>query len=199
MARPRRFTDEEILAVTQSCILEHGPSVSTTMIAEQLGVSQAALFKRFGTKEALIIRALRHTMQRNPVADLLAKGPTEEPIRDQLVTIGLGALTVMRRVVPCMTMLHAANLSPDEQTHAETKPAIQARILLTAWLQKAIQGHRISGIDPQILAVGFLGMLHARPFREIIVGDTGLQCSDDEYVTNLVDALMAGITPLEEK
>jgi hypothetical protein len=46
-----------------------------------------------------------------------------------------------------------------------------------------------------VMAVGFIGMLKARPFREIILGDHGLQCTDEEYVTQLVDQLWSGIAP----
>lgn len=198
MARPRRFTDEEILAATQSCILEHGPSVSTTMIAEKLGISQAALFKRFGTKEQMIIGALRQPMQRNPVADLLALGPSDEPIRTQLIALGMAMIRVMRRVVPCMAMLHAAGLKLESDGHNDERPPIQARRLLVAWLQHAIDDGRLKSVDPHVVAVSFIGMLHARPFREIIVGDTDLKCSDEEYVTQLVNHLMDGIAVVEE-
>jgi AcrR family transcriptional regulator len=198
MARPRRFTDEEILAATQSCILEHGPSVSTTMIAEKLGISQAALFKRFGTKEQMIIGALRQPMQRNPVADLLALGPSDEPIRAQLNALGMAMIQVMRRVVPCMAMLHAAGLKLESDDRNSERPPIQARRLLVAWLQQAIDSGRLKPVDPHVVAVSFIGMLHARPFREIIVGDTDLQCSDEEYVTQLVSHLMDGIAIAEE-
>lgn len=198
MARPRLFTNDEILAATQSCILEHGPSVSTTMIADTLGISQAALFKRFGTKEELIIRALRQPMQRNPIADLLEQGPSPEPIQSQLIGIGVAMIRVMRRVVPCMAMLHAAGLGGGNQENHESKPSIRVRILLAKWFQDAIDANRIRAADPHILAVGFLGMLHERPFREIIVGDTDLECSDQEYVTQLVGSLFQGLTIPEE-
>ena len=111
MARPRLLTDDEILAATQSCLFEYGPSVSTTMIAERAGISQAALFKRFGTKERLIISALRQPMQRNPIVDRLEMGPQAGPIRAQLIELGVAMIGVMRRVVPCLAMLHSAGLS----------------------------------------------------------------------------------------
>ena len=198
MARPRRFTDEEILAATQSCILEHGPSVSTTMIAEKLGVSQAALFKRFGTKEQMIIGALRQPLQRNAVVDLLADGPSDAPICEQLTTIGLAMIKVMRHVVPCMAMLHAAGLNIESDDTTDEMPPIQVRRMLVAWLQSAIDAGRLKPVDPHIVAVGFIGMLHARPFREIIVGDRDLACSDQEYVTQLVSSLLDGLAAMED-
>ena len=58
MVRPRLFSDAEILQVARRCFLEHGPAVSTTVIASEVGLSQAALFKRFGTKQNLMLLAL---------------------------------------------------------------------------------------------------------------------------------------------
>ncbi len=197
MARPRLLTDDEILAATQSCLFEYGPSVSTTMIAERAGISQAALFKRFGTKERLIISALRQPMQRNPIVDRLEMGPQAGPIRAQLIELGVAMIGVMRRVVPCLAMLHSAGLSlPDEDGH-ETRPSVRVRVLLAEWLQQAIDAGRIQSVDPQIMAVGYLGMLHSRPFREVIIGDTDLTCTDEQYVTQLVDSFIDGIAVSE--
>ncbi len=197
MARPRRFTDDEILATTQSCILEHGPGVSTLMIAEQIGLSQAALFKRFGTKEQLIVRSLQQPMQPNPIARILSQGPTDAPIPDQLVEIGVTTMVILRRVIPCLTMLHATGVVPNDDTPPDDRPAIQGRRLLTAWFRKASDQGRIRTANPHTLAVGFLGMLHARPFREIIMGDNELKCTDVEYIQDLVDTMWRGIAPEE--
>lgn len=181
--------------MTQAAVLELGPSVSTNMIASRIGMSQAALFKRFGTKEKLILAALSRPqmMTGNPVAALLMAGPTQAPIRDQLIDIGTSILTVMRKLVPCMAMLHAAGIDPREEMSHDMAPPIQGRKLLTAWLQQAMDQGRIRSMDPHIMAVGFLGMLKARPFREVILGDTGLECSDTIYVTQLVDQMWSGI------
>ncbi len=53
MGRPRTVSDEVILEAARSVFLEHGPSASTQAIADRLSLSQAALFKRFGTKHVL--------------------------------------------------------------------------------------------------------------------------------------------------
>jgi len=191
--RPRQFTDEDILAATQTCILQLGPSVSTTVIAEKLGMSQAALFKRFGTKEKLFLAALSQPMQRNPISELVKDGPTDEPIREQMIDMGEAILAVMRHVVPCMAMLHAAGINPAEHLRHEDAPPIQGRKILTRWFQQAIDQGRVRPFNPHIMAVAFIGMLKARPFREIILADTALKCSDRDYVVQLVDLLWAGI------
>ena len=59
------FTDEEIIAATQRCVFKHGPAVSTTVIANEVGMSQGAIFKRFGTKERLILAALSQSPEKS--------------------------------------------------------------------------------------------------------------------------------------
>ena len=44
MARPRQVSDEQILEAARSCFLEHGPAVSTTVIAKRLGISGQGSF-----------------------------------------------------------------------------------------------------------------------------------------------------------
>ena len=56
--RPRKHSDEDILTATRQCVLDHGAQVSTELIADAAGVSQATLFKRFGTKDNLLRLAL---------------------------------------------------------------------------------------------------------------------------------------------
>jgi AcrR family transcriptional regulator len=193
MARPRQFTDEAILEATRCCILEHGPGVSTNMIAERIGMSQAALFKRYGTKEKLLVEALTRPMGRFPFIDLIAQGPSPEPIKDQMIALGVGFMAIMRKVVPCMAMLHAAGIEPHKNSD-EDAPSRIIRHELTRWFQTAIDTKRLRPFDAPAIAVAFMGMIHARPFREIIVGDTGLTCSDDEYVTEVVHVLWSGMS-----
>ena len=59
MARPRLITDEQILQTMRASVLEHGPAVSLDLVAEKLKVTGPALLKRFGTRQALMIEALK--------------------------------------------------------------------------------------------------------------------------------------------
>lgn len=60
VARSRLSPDarrEQILSVAITCFAEHGPSVSTTTIAERAGISVGLLFHYFPTKETLWLAA----------------------------------------------------------------------------------------------------------------------------------------------
>lgn len=59
MTRPRTVTDQAILDAARHCAMERGPAVSLDVIAERVGVTSPALLKRFGSRQDLMIAALR--------------------------------------------------------------------------------------------------------------------------------------------
>jgi len=194
LARPRKYTDQEIIAATQRCVLTHGPSVSTTVIAAEIGLSQGALFKRFGTKERLIVAALCQPPTDLPFIEVVRAGPGTGPIRDQLIELGTTLLGMFRKIVPCFSMLAAAGIDTKILSRPDSPPVV-GRKAWTAWFEAAQRQGRIEPINAAATAVAFIGMLHARPFREQIIGDGGLTCSDEVYVTQIVDLLWSGMAP----
>ena len=106
MGRPRTVTDEQILEKAREVFIDQGPNATTATIAERLGLSQGALFKRFGTKEELLMAALRPA----PPAwlDQVLQGPDARPIPEQLVELGLQIAAFMDDLVPRIGVLHAA-------------------------------------------------------------------------------------------
>jgi len=188
------FTDEEIIAATQRCVLAHGPSVSTTVIAQEVGMSQGAIFKRFGTKEHLIVTALSQAADKFPLIGRLRKGPTSAPIPEQMVELGTELLALFRHLVPCMAMLAASSVTRDLMSGPDSPPVV-GRKAWTSWFQTAQEQGRTRPFDSAAMAVAFTGMLHARPFREHVIQDRGLSCSDPEYVKEIVRLLWCGMAP----
>src|SRR5262249_61326624 len=109
MARPGQVTDEEILKVARACTLEHGPHVSLDMVAEKLGVTPPALLKRFGSRRALLLAALRPNDDPRYLSDL-ARGPDERPLPTQLEELLARVLDLMVREVPCMVALRESGI-----------------------------------------------------------------------------------------
>jgi len=73
MARPRRVSDEEVLSSVRRAVLEHGPSVSMDHIAAELGVTPPAIFRRFGSRNELLIAALKPDEEPSFLAALAAQ------------------------------------------------------------------------------------------------------------------------------
>ena len=84
MVRPKQVSDEELLKIALKCFLEHGSEASAQIIADRVGLSQPALFKRFGTKEELFMRALAPP-EHLPIIDWLEASPSPGPFRPQFV------------------------------------------------------------------------------------------------------------------
>lgn len=194
MARPRQMTDEELLAHARQVFLEHGPSASTTLVAKACGVSQAALFKRFGDKQTLLLEALRPPA-RPPFLELVEAGPADGPLHPQLVAIGEAILGYLRQIVPCMTTLSAAGVSPDKLLEQyDPPPPVLVIASLTRWFHEA--SDRLRPIPPQHLAMQFLGGLHVRAFMQHLGRNHGMDRILGEpkpYIEDMVDVFLTGV------
>ena len=194
--RPQQFSDEQILSVARECFVEHGPSVSTARIAEKAGVSQATLFKRFGTKAVLLRRALWFT-EITPWLERIEAGPTDEAIHIQLVEFGLGIARVFDRMIPCMIALRLSGTpdnNPDNGPDSceKPQPPLRARHGLSAWFRAAQEAGRLRRFETDTAAIAFLGMLQAPAFRRHVLQE---EIDIDCYVVELVDALWRGFAP----
>jgi AcrR family transcriptional regulator len=202
--RPRKITDDQILGSARDCVLEFGPSVSTQKIAEHAGVSQATLFKRFGTKIELLRKALMFPVRGLRIIHRLEQGPGPGPIPGQLRTICMDMIAFFDEMVPCWAAMRSAGIHPGTGMDCSSLPgrrnaAVRARLALESWFcQLADDGRIRKGIDCQATAVALIGSLQTLPFRRHILRDTDLEQSNEEYVEALLWLLWPGLTPGEK-
>ena len=193
--RPKKISNENILSVVRQCLLEHGVSVSTQVIADRIGVSQATLFKRFSTKEALFLAAMSNH-QPEKLLGLFRQPPNQQPMRQQLLAMSIQMLAFFNDVMPTFWILHSAGLEMPPMTHES--PPVKARIALTNWLKRAQeQGQVRSTIDAEAVAVGLIGAIQTRTLRTRIMNDT-LDNSDEEYLRAIVSVFCDGLEPATE-
>ncbi len=194
MPRPRQVSDEQILESARAAFLQHGPGVSTTVIADDLGVSQAALFKRFGTKEQLMRRSM--APQPPDWREVLGQGPDERSVPDQLRALGRTVSDFYERMVPCMATLRSAGVSPHELLDDDdVPPPIRGVRAVAAWMDVARAQGRIRDLDPGSFATAFLGALQSRAFLRHLSGDREPGGDAGQYVDQLVDLLWRGVAP----
>ena len=192
--RPRQFTDLELLQTARRCFLEHGPGVSTGVIAEELGVSQAALFKRFKTKEALMREALAPG-DRPPWIDEVEAGPDARPVPVQLREVVERIDSYFAQMLPCIAVLRAAGLGPvDVLREREVPPPVLAHRALTGWFRRLHEQGRARIPQPQATAMAFLGAMHARHMLGHVLGAHAPTLEPD-FPQVLVDLLWSGIAP----
>lgn len=192
--RPRQFTDEQLLETARRCFLQHGPNVSTSTIASELGVSPAALFKRVGTKDALLRRALSDGMY--PAwHDLATAGPDERPIPDQLRELAHSIDDFFRRLLPRLSVMKAAGLCPkDIFDQFDEPPPVVGHRALTGWFARLAEHGRARVPRPEATALAFLGSLQARHALRHAIGET-YPDGGPFYLDVLVETFWAGIAP----
>jgi AcrR family transcriptional regulator len=185
--RPRTISDDEILKVVRTCVLQEGPAVSTQTIANQVGVSQATLFKRFGNKVHLISRALLLGMEAPRFIKTLEAEVDRSNPKNQLLEMASGMHAFFEKMVPCFSALRAAGIELPG-TLSKEAPPVRARLALEQWI-RTLQDEGIAQAteNPETLSIALIGALQTRSFRRHIIRDIFMTESDEAYVKDLVD------------
>jgi AcrR family transcriptional regulator len=198
LARPRQISDEDLLDIARDVFASGGASASTSVIAERAGCSQAALFKRFGTKDEMLRKAfaipdpcwIRH----------VETGPDERPIREQLEEIGASVYAFFQHIVPRVAVLRGAGFTfKDIFQDDPTPPPIRSQRALAAWFRAAMAQGRIRPTDPDVLAFSLLGPFQSRAFWLHMAEPNLLPTPDEVYVTSVLDVFWRGIAPEEPR
>jgi AcrR family transcriptional regulator len=131
MARLQLYSNEKILKAAAREFLRHGPKAGTIPIARRAGVSEATLFKRFKTKEALF-RAAMHLEAENLAwpQELLAAIGKRTPARN--LQHALSSLADhLEIVLPKMMLLRVSGYRKRlGKSRQQTEPPLRdARIL----------------------------------------------------------------------
>jgi AcrR family transcriptional regulator len=195
MARPRQISDEDILTTARSMFLEHGPQVSIQVVADRLGVSQAAVFKRFGTKVELMVAALVPAPP--PFLDDLLVGPDDRPIQLQLQEMAGAMSLYFDQTFPCFAVLKSSGVNIDAallECKGEAVP-LRTHRALTTWMTIAQRRHLIRDVDPSAIATMVMGALHSHAFLAHFLG--AQLGSSADHVRRMVDVVWTGIRPEE--
>ncbi len=163
--RPRTVSDEEILEVARSVFLEHGSQAPTELIASKLGVSQPALFKRFGTKRNLLVHALLPV--RDPSWFALADaGPDDRPFLDQFTVLCREIMEfLIAKVAPMVSVIQTSGIPPRELVQkCGFNPYAREVDKLADWFVKCHQKGLIRKTNFRLAAHGILGALRMDTF-----------------------------------
>jgi AcrR family transcriptional regulator len=196
MTRPRQVTSEAILEAARACAVERGPNVSLEVIAERVGVTPPALLKRFGSREAMMIAALRSTEEPAWVKGLAA-GPDGRPLEEQLQALFSRILDFFSSEAARMSTLCESRLPMSRIFDAERPPPpVQHTWALAAWLDRARSEGIIRRDDFEMAALGMLGALHARAFLKHFFQRSFWRGSRKDYVAGLASLYARALAPV---
>lgn len=164
--RPQTVTDEQILKIARKVFLENGPQASVEVIAKKLGLSQPALFKRFGTKRNLIIQAMQ--MPKNIAwFRTVEDGPDDRPFNDQLKEITENISRFLKTIQPVIQFISMTDISPIElMPKGEMPPPLKGLHKLTNWLEQCHKKGLIRKTDFQQAAMGIMGSIQFNAFAQ---------------------------------
>lgn len=195
MGRPRLIETQEILAVARDTFLEEGVGATTGAIARRAEISEATIFKRFGTKADLFFAAMGFAEfdARQTIADLRGEAPAHQ----ELETISLRFLEYLNQMVPVLTRL-LAHPGFDAAELAERFPEMPARALVEAvaeYVESEQREGRVGSCEPHAVGIAIFGILHNFALLEHI----GLLPKSDRsrrtLVRSFIDVLWNGIKP----
>ncbi|MHC5933513.1 TetR/AcrR family transcriptional regulator [Nostoc sp.] len=212
MARTPRITNQQILEAARQVFLQQGFGASTLEIAQQAGISEASIFKRFSTKEELFFAAMgipEKPLWVNELESLCGKGD----LKENLINICVQIMEFYREVLPQIMMLRSRGNAMPELGGKEPRPMLDVKIL-TAFLEREINQNRLRPCDPQTVAhilVGsvmnyvFLEQMSSQismPTAELAIG-TYLNSGDPAtevsvFILSLVDIVWQGIAPSQD-
>jgi AcrR family transcriptional regulator len=206
MARPKTISDEDLLDIAKECFLEGGPQVPTRVIAEKVGISQPALFKRFKNKEELFMAAIATKDVLQLVVDnitWLSTHPKEAPFQPQLEELLERLWRMLLELVPRMIAMytHKGKLDPLFFLKSFKKPPpVKMLEALTGFVKRAQQNRQIQQeLDPGITAMNIMGTLQGRLFFRQILGETASRKSDEQYIHQTARTLCEGLLVDGEK
>ena len=158
MPRPREFDEQDVVARATDLFWRRGyHATSVRDLGDELGLSASSLYRTFGDKHALFLRALDHyraTESAEAREHLLCRGPAPAVLRDWLVRMvdlpeeGLAARG-------CFVVNTATELGTDDpDVHERTQAAFGVtREALQEVLQRGCRdGELRADLDPAVTA-----------------------------------------------
>lgn len=193
MARPRQVSDDEILAAVRRAVLEIGPHVSIDHVAERLGVTAPALFRRFGNREELLLAALRPGEP--PFLRDLEAGPDDRPVFDQLVDLFAQIGSWVATSMPCLSALRESGITLEQLGWLDDPPPLRTAEALVRWLERAQRRGLLHVEHPHVLATAMLGAIQAPVFLRHLAHSTVSASEIEGFADQFVRLFLRGIAP----
>lgn len=154
LGRPRRVQDDDVFAAMAAVLLRVGlPRLTVALVAEELGVTPAALRQRFGGKRELLTAF--HAWSTDQVATQLDEAFDDtRPVRAVVhgwIRASVASISAPEQVLNAMSAL--TDVSDDRRSRELTADRLRlATERLTALFERAVAEGALTGIEPAELA-----------------------------------------------
>ncbi|MEV6344385.1 TetR/AcrR family transcriptional regulator [Actinoplanes sp. NPDC051851] len=181
MARPRTVSDAAILAAAAHAVGQAGPAnVTLAQIGDRVGLTAAALLRRFGSKDGLLLAVARDAVEAVP-ARLAAARSAERPVA-ALIDILVAMAGTVRNATEFANHLAflLTDLSAPEFQQITRRYAAAVETVISAVLQAAIEAGEL---NPERVEQTTAEMIHATYNGALITwGMAGHDGSPAEHV-----------------
>jgi AcrR family transcriptional regulator len=175
------------------CVLELGPQVSLDLVAGKLGVTGPALLKRFGSREELMLRALRPPEVPHFLGEL-SSGPTNAPLEEQLELLLTRFWEFLAEVMPRIIALRESGISFAKVFDKRQAP-LRTNEALIAWLDIAVKKGLIEAPNTESVALAMIGSLQARAMTAHILKQSFSLEAQRAYLQDLARLFTRAVTP----
>jgi AcrR family transcriptional regulator len=193
MSRPRTVSDEEILAAAMTAIGRHGPArLTLAHVAQEVGLSPAALVQRFGSKAGLLRAAASRGADRADAVFDGIRATVSSPIAallQAMVEFGSGIAT-REEMANHIGMLQLDLTEPDLHEQAVAQ-AQTLRNRIAQLVEEAATAGELDVGDVDGLAETVYTVYNGALVTWAIVGSGPL----DDWVRDRVDRILAPYRP----
>jgi len=159
MGRPKTISDDAILRIARDIFSRHGHTATTRQVANAAGISEAILYQRFGTKDALFFASLH---PRGPDIEKLL-GPDDPPgdAHEYLRTVVRRLGEYFAEVIPLALreMMHPS-FEPASLSRTTPGGGAELREGLARRIASLARRKQLAGLDEVVVARLLLSLAH---------------------------------------
>lgn len=195
MARPKRVSDEAVFEAIRLEARTRGADVSLARVAARVGLSEPALFKRFGNRKHMMIRALG-TELRATWVEALVEGPDARPLEAQLASI-LGRVgAFFGEIMPYLTALRSSGIPVRDVARAlDRHPSLESLEAVESWLERAAAGGLVRAVPFEATALALVGSMQVLTFLTHVLDRPPFAIAPDDYVRDLAAFFARALAP----
>jgi AcrR family transcriptional regulator len=198
MSRKETYDNDTIIRAARKVFLEQGPGAPTSLIAQEAGVSEGLLFKRFKTKQQLFLTAM--TLPETDMDTLLEERVGRGDVKDNLLRAAKEISLLLKEMFPSILMLWSNRQATSvDGIHRQSKPeSIQFIRAVEKYLQGEIALGRVTNGDPLIAARVIVGGASNYVFWELMGWDKSIDVGMDEYMQGMINIVWEGLVSSDD-